>query len=98
MAMCKCSECGSDVSDKAPACVKCGSPIKAVSAQELAGDVVTIQQTSKKYKTEQIVAVIFICFGVVACSVQSPTGSALLWTIGVVLYFHSRFGSWWNNG
>jgi hypothetical protein len=35
MAMIKCSECGKDISDKAPACVGCGAPVTA-SAKSMA--------------------------------------------------------------
>jgi hypothetical protein len=30
MALIKCPECGAEMSDKAPQCVKCGTPIAAV--------------------------------------------------------------------
>ena len=32
MAMIKCSECGKDISDKAPACVGCGAPVAQANA------------------------------------------------------------------
>jgi len=33
MAMIKCSECGKDISDKAPVCIGCGAPIDALNSQ-----------------------------------------------------------------
>lgn len=39
MAMIKCGECGRDISDKAPACVGCGAPVKAGSVATVFGDV-----------------------------------------------------------
>lgn len=37
MAMIKCSECGKDISDKAPACVGCGAPIAVAAAKPEGG-------------------------------------------------------------
>lgn len=36
MALIKCTECGKEVSKKAPSCPNCGNPIKG-SAQEMGG-------------------------------------------------------------
>jgi len=36
VAIIKCPECGADVSDKAPACVKCGAPIEKVDSGKAA--------------------------------------------------------------
>ncbi|WP_234775206.1 zinc ribbon domain-containing protein [Paraburkholderia tropica] len=43
MALIKCKECGAEISDKAPACVKCGAPVKrpeSKTAQALGGLIV----------------------------------------------------------
>jgi len=37
MALIKCKECGTDVSDRATTCVKCGAPIKAPKAKARSG-------------------------------------------------------------
>lgn len=37
MSLVKCKECGSEVSDKAAACVKCGAPLAKISASGKAG-------------------------------------------------------------
>ena len=42
--MIECPECGTSVSNQAPACVKCGGPIKAM----------TVEQTGKRYKARQL--------------------------------------------
>jgi len=68
---------------------------------------VTVEQTSKKYKTAQLFGVFLILFGVVSWLYQGyaygggyrrsvlPT---LMFGCGFCLYLYGRFAAWWNNG
>lgn len=89
MAIIECKECAAKISDAAKSCPSCGNPMARV---------VTIEQTSKRFKLLQVVAVFFLLGGVVACTGESPQGSAIMWMIGVSLYIYSRIGAWWRNG
>ncbi|WP_298929300.1 zinc-ribbon domain-containing protein [uncultured Ramlibacter sp.] len=95
MALVACTDCGAQISDKAPTCIKCGAP--RGQAADLPG-VVTTQQTAKKYKGLQLVAVLLCAAGTVSCVAKEIPASALLWTLGFVLYVAARFSAWWRHG
>lgn len=102
MAMMKCAECGTEISNKAAACVKCGAPTKT--------GVVTTQQTGKKYKGLQIVGALLLISGFVAMIVNAsssgaePPGAAavgvpvLMIIAGIALWIGGRFFAWWRHG
>lgn len=65
MALIKCSECGTEVSDKAAACIKCGAPIYAQSKATAA----PLNQPKRKSRLLKVVAWafgIFVVFSVLA--------------------------------
>jgi DNA-directed RNA polymerase subunit RPC12/RpoP len=95
MGLVACPDCGHRVSQKAPACVKCGAPIAAQ----------TIEATGKKWKLMQLsgVALLVVGFAGLCATASSSsaaegslvTGFALLG--GLVLMVWGRFGAWWHH-
>jgi hypothetical protein len=99
MAMIECSECGTQISDKAAACIKCGAPIGNQSGSAApVHPIVTTELTGKKYKKMQLLSVMLIAASVVSCVAKEPQAGAWLLIIGVGLYVSSRVGAWWNHG
>jgi len=96
MALIACTECNSQISDKAAACPKCGAPTSSKKG------VVTTQQTSKVFKIFQIVGVLMVIAGVVNCSGTptggDPFGTVGLLLLGLVVFIGARIGAWWRNG
>lgn len=97
MALIACRECKQQVSEKAPACPKCGAPIAAH----------TIEATGKKWKAMQLfgaVAFLLGIFGFCSAAMQpEPSGSTgavmvLMVLGGLVLTIGARVGAWWNHG
>ena len=61
--------------------------------------IVTTQQTSKKHKIAMLVALAFICLGLVSCVAKAqPAASGLFWVLGFAAYAYARAGAWWTNG
>ncbi|OGY35235.1 MAG: hypothetical protein A3D99_01010 [Candidatus Andersenbacteria bacterium RIFCSPHIGHO2_12_FULL_45_11] len=87
MALIKCPECKKEISDKAGACPSCGYSVKAI----------TVEQTSKKYKNEQIVGAVLIVVGMVMIISREYWG-AIPCFIGLVVIIHAKSGAWYNNG
>jgi hypothetical protein len=101
MALINCSECSTQVSDKAPACLHCGNPIATKGADV---GVVTTEKTSKKFKQQKIVGWIMILTGIVV-SMQVPKGEYVMFvlasgmtTIGMMVVLASKISSWWHHG
>ena len=64
MAIIACPECTSEVSDKAPSCPKCGTPIAAAAEVRAVGTaVVTTQGTSKRLKMHKMIALAMVIVG-----------------------------------
>ncbi len=99
MALIKCPECGKQISSAAGSCPGCGHPIKG--AQTQARQVVTVEQTGKKWKLLQLIAalmLIFGVFGVIANAGNSePTLAAPVTIGGFALLIAARFGAWWHH-
>jgi hypothetical protein len=102
MALIPCTACDNQISEMAAACPKCGHPTDTDSPATSDGlppaRVVTVEQTSKKYKAGQLVGGAMVCASAVACTASEPGTSAILLVLGMVVYLGSRFGAWWNNG
>jgi hypothetical protein len=109
MSLINCSECGKEVSSKAPACLGCGSPIAkdTESAGSGVDHLTTIQGTSKSLKLQSAIAgTIFVIGGVmvwVAVSndtsgmgASSPIG-ALLLAVGLAWTIIVRVRKWWHH-
>ncbi|MGI2021694.1 zinc-ribbon domain-containing protein [Shewanella glacialipiscicola] len=105
MALIKCSECSHDVSDKATSCPKCGAPILSVNETLAAGvNIQTIQETSKKFKLQQIaaIALFIIGFTMSISRVSNPNYELSVWPgmfmlVGLVWYVINRFRIWWHH-
>lgn len=102
MALIACGECGKQISDKAAACPHCGAPTPSASGTGSTKGIVTTQQTSKIFKVFQLIGVLIIIAGVVACVGKSPgestIGSTGLSMLGLLIYAGARIGAWWRNG
>ena len=97
MALVSCPECGNSVSERAPACPKCGAPIAAQ----------TIEATGKGWKAAQLIfglgAVASIIWCVASCtSLQrgeqlNPAPMIPLF-VSLLGYAGARIGAWWHHG
>ena len=108
MALIKCPECGTEVSDKALQCPKCSYPISTAPSQQTPEDIQTIQQTSKRLKKQIIIAVVLIIGGIILISTGANANKestrALLFTfgtlaalLGAIWYIIVRIRIWWNH-
>lgn len=99
MAIKKCPECGTDVSDKAEKCPKCSYPIADSKTQE---EVQTIQQTSKRLKKQIIYSALAIITGIIT-SVSGYRSSAavtigiLITIIGLIWLIVAKIKIWWHH-
>jgi len=96
MSLIKCAECAKEISDKAIACPHCGNPVKPL----------TIEQTSKKWKTIRLISWIGLLVGGFVFTVHYEQGGfddymtgigMTIATAGFVGILVSKFGAWWNN-
>ncbi len=100
MSLINCPECTSEISDKAPACPKCGAPI---SAEKIAteSDLVTTQETSKKLKMHILISVLLIFGGTIIALATAQSGGAgfgtLIAVVGLVWFITTRFRTWWHH-
>ncbi len=98
MSLIPCAECGRQVSDKAASCPQCGAPI----AKRGPEPVVTTQLTAKKFKLQELIAVVAVISGTVIAIVAEPGGGrffgAGLLLAGVVLFISARIRAWWHSG
>lgn len=109
MALIKCPECGTEVSDKAEKCPKCAYPINT----QIKDKVQTIELTSKKYKGQLVLSVLLLSLGLfisLAAAGLAATGGggttlqALLAFIGIPLmvvgliwYIITKIRIWWHH-
>lgn len=88
--MIECPECSSKVSSNAPACPRCGNPLKAQ----------TVEQTSKKWKMLTLIGGILLVVGLPIliysqAGMYSPYPAAIVAGLGLTMYLVARFGAWW---
>ncbi|MGU9951079.1 MAG: zinc ribbon domain-containing protein [Gammaproteobacteria bacterium WSBS_2016_MAG_OTU1] len=62
MALIKCKDCGTDVSDVAQACPKCAAPLKGIMHD---GVNVTMQFTNKNLKLHRLFALLTLVLGLI---------------------------------
>ena len=106
MPLIKCPDCGTEISDQAPTCLKCGKPLnQAQNTKTIAGDISInrIEQTAKKWKKVKLLGWLGIFLGsfmaVNSTSKDfSHTLGIMLVTFGVVGLIASKFGNWWDRG
>lgn len=109
MALIKCPECQSDVSDRAHSCPKCGCPVSGSPSLSQTEKTQLIEQTSKKYKAHRLFSTIAMIAGflmLVTAFAGSPTGSPapiLGWigltgmVTGLVWGVWAGFLIWWHH-
>lgn len=89
MALITCPDCGTEVSDRASSCVRCGAPIGPHGP-------VTIQATSKAWKLTQAVGVVGMLLGTASC-VGAMGQWWALWSVGALTFVAGRVGAWWDH-
>lgn len=105
MALIKCPDCGTEVSDRAPSCPKCGAPIAAAAETTAAGaPLTTTQGTSKKLKLQSLIAGVILVFSLVALSggASNPEAGAptlpLVFAAGSLIWLLvTRIRIWWHH-
>jgi DNA-directed RNA polymerase subunit RPC12/RpoP len=94
MALIKCPECSTEVSDKAEKCPKCAYPILGQSIQ-------TIEQTSKIYKKQIIYGLLVLVLGfIILFSSKSDSGKnwgAFIALMGFVWFLFAKVSIWWHH-
>lgn len=106
MALIQCGECGNSVSDRAPACPKCGAPVAAEARADQAATgapVTTIQQTSKAFKKQQVYATLLTVFSIVAMIAGQGSATVFMLALtgalaGLVWLITVRIRTWWHHG
>ena len=105
MALVKCPECGTEVSDKAAACPKCAYPIANPHQSPSPIKVQTIEQTSKQIKLQILLSTLILLIGVVmfvfgaGTNESGPAGfGGLLAVVGLVWLIITYFRRWWHHG
>ncbi len=103
MALIKCPECNSEVSDKAESCPKCAYPIIG-SIQAHDRKVQTIEQTSKRYKGHQLLSVLLfiISFLIMITGVSKDQLGLIIFGAlgsvgGFIWYIIVKFQIWWHH-
>ena len=109
MALIKCFECGSQVSNIAETCPKCAYPIAGGgTTQAHGGKIQTVEQTSKKYKLHQllssllsigsfVVVIVFHSGDKSNAGVVAALGTLTL-LVGLIWFISARFMAWWHHG
>ncbi|MEK9173029.1 MAG: zinc-ribbon domain-containing protein [Patescibacteria group bacterium] len=107
MALIRCSECGREVSDKAPSCPNCGSTINSsvVQVSNSPGQTLKIEPelTSKKWKIVKLVSWLVIIVGLVSAGPLGdsvPDGQYIGFTIailGSVVLIVGKVGAWYSD-
>jgi hypothetical protein len=95
MALISCPDCSGEVSDRAPACPKCGAPIAARDAGGAA--VTTTQATSQSLKLQMVLGAVTFFIGVVVWLVGPLTLAVVLIVIGAAWYASARSNIWWHH-
>lgn len=95
MALIKCVECGTEVSDLAEKCPKCAYPI---SSKKEESRVQIIEQTSKKYKMQLVVGVVVLILGFIFWGIlDSNIVGIILLILGVVMVISTKIAIWWHH-
>jgi uncharacterized membrane protein YvbJ len=107
MALIKCSECGNDVSDKAPACPNCGNPINGSAVQIVnpSGQTFKVEPelTSRKWKQVKLIAWGGIFLGFIFIGASGGTdfnnpafsGGSILLFFSIIALIVGHIGAWY---
>lgn len=103
MALIRCPECNSDVSDKAAACPHCGYPICRTTRAP--GGAQVIDRTGRGWKAVRLLGWLLIIGGVLILSAERAPDDAgrgpIGWWLagaGVACVITSKAGAWWYHG
>ncbi len=88
MALIKCSECGKEVSDKAPACPNCGAPIGSDRSPQRR-DKIPVRVVRAGWRWEAIGALLVI--GGLIAGVAGASSGWLVLIVGFVIFIIGRF-------
>lgn len=94
MALIKCIDCGTEVSDKAEKCPKCACPI---SKKENNEQTQVIEQTSKRLKMQLLIGVVVLFLGFLFLFSGSSGGAMVFLILGVIIIIASKISIWWNH-
>lgn len=95
MSLIKCSECGKEISDKAPACPMCGNPLNVAVTTN--SKPVEIERTSKKWKKKRVWTVLVFIFGLMILTRSIGWGIFII-LLAIAMATYVNIGSWWSNG
>ncbi len=106
MPLVACPDCGQQLSDAAPACLKCGRPMRAPLAGLGPSDVQTVELTSKRWKKLQLWGGVFMVLAPIVCATGMGGGSSHpsvgtmatgwgMFLLGLVLMLWGRLGAFW---
>ena len=107
MALTTCPECGNQVSDTASSCPSCGAPLGAArrEAQAAGTQIITTQDTAKRFKLQQLLSVGAIILGLILVfssgdnpeESSAPAFGVLFILGGFVWYVVTRVRIWWHH-
>lgn len=97
MALIKCPDCQTDVSSFAVSCVKCARPILPANIKIGQHKTQTIEKTSKKYKAQLIWSSLLTIIGFCMIYYGATKWGAGCAAIGVLWFFFTRLGAWWEH-
>lgn len=94
MALIKCEECGTEISDRAGQCPKCGCPVEAPQDKK----VQTIEQTSKNLKLQLLIGAVILILGFISMFVFGLEFITLtLLLVGIVVIIMAKISIWWHH-
>ncbi len=106
MALIKCPECTAQVSSSAESCPKCAYPIAGgKTTQAHSGKIQTVEQTSKRYKSQQLLSLLLIIGSLIVMYVGASAGLSAAFSFGfigllagLIWFTVVRFNTWWHHG
>jgi hypothetical protein len=101
MALVKCIECGSEISDRALSCPSCGcpsefAPVVSAPVRPQAVRVSEVQFTSKRLKLYGLLSAVLVIAGIIV----GESSTAFGWGValpGILLNIWVRVMMWWNH-
>jgi hypothetical protein len=93
MALVKCSECGSQVADKAWTCWKCGAPVLSEEERPVAAT----PQGGRAAKANLTIAAILILLGIGSWVAGNPFWGVGLFGLGLIWWLVTRIYARWRH-
>ena len=101
MALIACPDCSREVSDKAPSCPHCGTPIASAQEHQQVGvPLMTVQETSKRLKGHILIAAVLFWGGILwmfTGGTEAAPLATLSITAGFFWWVATRFRIWWHH-